>query len=217
MDELKNIKSKFDQKLSAFAAIRDYPWSNKEFYAAWLSQSFFYSRQVTRLLLSAASRFDLERGHLHKRFVDHAREEKGHEILATRDVADLGYRIEDIGEFSITRAFYQSQYFAVQSISPEALFGWILPLEGLAIAWGKEVRTLVKSQNEDRPTRFLDIHVDEDPDHVEKAMEILTSCELSRHEKAILDNMDFTVDLYFEILDGCEEWSRSGLQTKSAG
>lgn len=201
------LKQKYDESIARLRGVLDYPWDNPEFYAAWLTQSYYYSRRVTRILLMASAHASMAASKLHRRMSIHAGEEKGHELLAERDVKDLGYTVEGIGEFPTTRGFYTTQYFTIQHVSPESLFGWIMPLEGLAIHYGRFVLERVKA-NPTAPTRFWDIHVDEDPDHVDSAFAAVEGFS-QEHIEQICANMDFTVDMYFSILDKCKAFAES--------
>jgi len=205
---VKELRAKYDESIERLGLMLDYPWDSPEFYAAWLTQSYYYSRRVTRILLLASANSTMEQQKVHRRMMTHASEEKGHELLAERDVKDLGYDVQSIGEFSVTRGFYATQYFTIEHVSPESLFGWILPLEGLAIHYGKEIWNRVKS-NTSAPTRFLDVHVNEDPDHVGSAFSTVNGMSAEHHAQ-ICANMDFTVNTYFSILKNCREFAQQG-------
>ncbi len=68
--------------MSKFSEILKMPWAENEYYCFWLAQSYYYIRNSTRLLASAAANFDVDRQDLFNRFVSHLREENGHEKLA---------------------------------------------------------------------------------------------------------------------------------------
>lgn len=200
---MSQLKECYEEEMKRLESMLTYPWHDQKFYASWLAQSYYYTRRGTRILLLAASHFNLDATQLHRRFIDHAREEKGHELLAVRDVVDLGQSVEQIGEYASTQAFYRAQYFTIQHQAPEVLFGWILVLEGMAITWGKMIRDRVVSSGKQIPTRFLDIHVDEDPDHVDKAFEVLKAPSVARFEREICENMAASTEQYLFILDQC--------------
>lgn len=199
------LKKKYDECIERLGVITEYPWHEPAFYAAWLTQSYYYSRQVTRILLMASAHSPLENNLMHKRFDVHAGEERGHEALAERDVKDLGFDVKKIGEFPVTTGFYSTQYHIIQHISPEALFGWILPLEGIAIHYGKAVAEKA-AKKPGTPSRFFNVHVDEDPDHVESAFSVVKNFPPEAQEQ-VVRNMEFTVDMYIRILDCCREFS----------
>lgn len=200
------LKRKYDQSMDQLRGILDFPWHNREFYGAWLAQSYFYSRRVTRMLLLASAHTSLAKSKLHRRLATHASEEKGHDLLAERDIKDLGLDLQKIGEFPITKAFYGYQYFTIQNVSVESFFGWILVLEGLAITWGKEILRLVR-EAKSAPTRFLDIHVHEDPSHVSSAFDAVTNFDAACMPD-LTANMGLTVDMYYQILCACKEFAQ---------
>ncbi len=50
------------------------PWSQKEFYAEWLAQTYFYVQHSTRLLCLSAARVGHYQNIHHLRMIDHMRE-----------------------------------------------------------------------------------------------------------------------------------------------
>lgn len=201
-----NVKEKYQEVLRELETMLSYPWEKPEFYAAWLAQSYYYTSRSSRLLLMASAHCDLTQNILHRRFSIHATEEKGHDRLALRDMNELGFDLKDIPELPITTAFYSSQFYKVQNESPESLMGWVLPLEGIAVEFGRSIRDRLKTQ--DRPTRFLDIHVDEDSEHVLNAFKSIQDLDNSCQTR-VLQNMDFTKALYLGILNECQSFCTS--------
>src|SRR5215470_14775595 len=116
--------------------IRNVPWHDKAIYGAFLAQTYYYVNHSTRLLALAASRFQASEERIHRRFIRHATEEMSHEILALRDLKNLGLSLESYHEFPSTRAFYQTQYYMIEHVSPWSFWGYILMLEGLAVSEG---------------------------------------------------------------------------------
>jgi hypothetical protein len=214
MKEGKMLKQKYDESIDRLRGVLDFPWATPEFYAAWLTQSYFYSQRVTRILLLASAYSPIAATKLHRRLHTHAGEEKGHELLAERDVKDLGFDVKEIGEFPVTRGFYSAQFFTIQHVSSESLFGWILPLEGLAIHYGKDLLALVK-KSPTTPSRFLDVHVNEDPGHVDSAFDTVEAFSADKHAQ-IVSNMEFTVDMYFQILQKCRSYADKGIRRKAS-
>jgi hypothetical protein len=198
------LSEAYRKEMLTTETILEFPWSDSGFYAAWLAQSCYYSSQATRILTLAAAHCPMSEQQLHRRFANHAREEQGHEILADRDVKDLGFTIEGIGEFSITEAFYKTQLYNIQTQGVRPFLGWVLYLEGLAVEFGKKIRERVAEGK--HPTRFLDIHVEEDPDHVEKALQFASTCN-DEDLELLIRNMRFTREMYFKILRDCEHYA----------
>ena len=200
------IEAKYKSVMKELEAMLSYPWQDPAFYAAWLTQSYYYTSKSTRLLLMAAARCEMNQPQLHRRFATHAGEEKGHDLLAIRDVKDLGYSVEQIGEFPITTAFYATQFHKIQSEPVDSFMGWILPLEGVAIEFGAKIRAKVKEGKSQLPSRFLDVHVDEDPDHMVSAFKVVEGLPKEKHA-GLLQNMELTKDLYLSMLDECQKRS----------
>lgn len=210
------IQEKYEQKMKEFSFIMDYPWHDEKFYAAWLAQTYYYACHGPRILTMAAAHTPMDNNRLFRRFFEHAREEMGHETLAERDMQGIGYKPSDVGEFPVTQAFYQTQYHTIEHNGSGSLFGFILALEGAALVWGDKIRKAVQAGHPNYPVKFLDVHVEHDPDHVDKAFDILKLVP-NMHEKDIMVGMDFTVELYRQILASCKEWaSRQGKAKKSA-
>lgn len=208
------LKKKYEESIERFKAVLEYPWHNKEFYAAWLTQTYSYSRHVTRILMLASVKSPHENVKMHRRFHVHAGEENNHELLAERDVKDLGYDVKTIGEFPITNGFYATQYYTIEYVSPESLFGWILPLEGLALHYGQGMWDRVQ-QTPKMPDRFLKVHVNEDPDHVASALKTVENFN-PKQEEQVCKNIEFTVDTYFRIMEACKQYAAASKGKKAA-
>lgn len=152
------------------------PWDNKEFYANYLAQTFYYVRHSTRLLATSAGRLTYEgQQDLHLRFLKHLSEEANHERLATNDLKALGYKIEDFKELNTTRFFYEGQYYKIEHKDPLALMGYILYLEVLAQNICPPLAKKLTALYGKKAATFLLVHGEEDPHHVEEAQKLLAS------------------------------------------
>ncbi len=150
------------------------PWDNKEFYANYLAQTFYYVRHSTRLLATSAGRLDYENQQpLHLRFLKHLGEEANHERLAINDLKALGYTVEDFKELNSTRFFYESQYYKIEHKNPLALMGYILYLEVLAQNICPPLAKKLTALYGKKAATFLLVHGEEDPHHVEEAQKLL--------------------------------------------
>lgn len=201
-----NVSEKYHAIINDLAAIQEYPWHDADFYAAWLCQSYYYSAMTCKVLLMGAAHCGPDQAPLQRRLSKHSTEERGHELLALRDLADMGFKPEQIGEFPVTTALYSVQLYKLQNVSVEPLMGWILPLEGIAVEFGKSLRD--QAANAKFPTRFLDIHVDEDPDHVESAFKTIENLN-PEQQSATMKNMEITRDFYFGILNDCRKYAQN--------
>lgn len=110
----------------------EFPWEKRSAYAAFLAQTYYYTRHSTKLLSLAASRFSFEDYDLHRRFIAHTEEERGHEFMCEKDLSFLAYKATDFPELTITKAFYQRQYFLIEHLDPACFLGYVLALEGLS-------------------------------------------------------------------------------------
>ncbi|MBC7539632.1 MAG: iron-containing redox enzyme family protein [Bacteriovorax sp.] len=152
------------------------PWDNKEFYANYLAQTFYYVRHSTRLLALSAGRLDYEnQQNLHLRFLKHLGEEANHERLAINDLKNLGYTPKDYPELNSTRFFYEGQYYKIEHKDPLALMGYILYLEVLAQNICPPLAKKLTGLYGKKAVSFLLVHGEEDPHHVEEAQKLLAS------------------------------------------
>ncbi|KYG63707.1 hypothetical protein AZI86_12825 [Bdellovibrio bacteriovorus] len=200
-----NVSEKYHSIINDLAAVQKYPWHDRDFYAAWLAQTYYYSSMSCNVLLMGAAKCGPKQAPMQRRLSKHSTEERGHEILALRDLTDMGFKPEQIGEFPVTTALYAVQLYKLQNVSVEPLMGWILPLEGIAVEFGKAIREQVAKAN--YPTRFLDIHVDEDPDHVESAFKTAETLDPDKLADT-MKNMEMTRDFYLGILDDCQKYAQ---------
>ena len=189
-DELMNETKLFFESL---------PWENKEFYADYLAQSYFYVSHSTRLLARSMSYFQTDRDDLFSRFAKHISEENKHERVATSDLKSLGLSIEQFKEHGITNAFYSSQYYNVDQTKGIGLLGYILYLEGICVYSFSDVMKRLESTYGHKSTKFLRLHTEEDPDHLKSAFAEIE--KISKEEQAhIWKNFENTKELYCNIL-----------------
>lgn len=176
-----------------------YPWEDRKLYAQWLAQTYYYVRHSTRLLALASSHMPLQFEPQHLRFADHLQEERGHDLMAKKDLENLGFSIADFPELSETAAFYQTQYFWIQHQGVFSFFGWILSLEGSAVGVGKDVYARVQKAHGDKCSIFLRVHTREDEEHLPKAFEQLQALPEAQ-QALVCRNMILSTDIYCKIL-----------------
>lgn len=184
--------------------IRSYPWDNKEAYAQFLAQTYYYICHSTRLLAASAARFSQEDQSMHKRFLKHTDEENSHELLALRDLQKLGLKLQDYPELAQTKTLYEVQYFKIEHHDPADLMGYILALETMAghdFPWLKEKLTGLYGKE---CAKFVQVHADEDPDHIEKAVKVIESLKSHRLPEINI-NIEQTAICYVAMLDACKE------------
>lgn len=191
---------KYDLSVSSMSqSIREFPWDNKWAYANFLAQTYYYVCHSTRLLAASAARFSQEDQSLHRRFLKHTDEENSHELLALRDLQKLGFKIQDFPELAQTKTLYEIQYYKIEHCDPAALMGYILALETLAGNDFKWLKEKVTSLYGKECAKFIQVHADEDPDHIEKALAVIESLRSHRLE-AIDYNIEQTAICYGNML-----------------
>lgn len=183
---------------------RHFPWSNKLAYAEYLAQTYYYVSHSTRLLAAAAARFSQADQAFHRRFLKHTDEENSHELLALRDLQKLGYKLEDFPELPQTRTFYEIQYYKIEHCDPAALLGYILALETLAGRELQETKSKLLDFYGKDCVKFIQVHADEDPDHIQKALEVVDALSPERHS-VIDQNMEQTAICFVALLKAAEE------------
>lgn len=168
-----NHESIKNRLLKLSRGIEAVDWSDKRKYANYLAQSYYYVRHSTRILALAASRFSLEESAAHQRFLHHVAEENHHEKLLLNDLKNLNFKIEDFPEQSPIRAFYQIQFYCIEHISPIAVMGFILALEGLAVQKGGWLYDKISTHHGEKTGAFLRVHTKEDVHHFQEALNLI--------------------------------------------
>lgn len=179
--------------------LEEFPWDSKLAYAEFLAQTYYYIRHSTRLLAASAARFSQEDQAMHKRFMKHSDEENSHELLAVRDLQKLGYKMADFRELPQTRSFYEVQYYKIEHCDPAALLGYILALEVTATHLAPIQKKLTGLYGKEC-VKLIQVHSDEDPDHVEKALKSISALGNQRVED-IQINIEQSAILYASMLE----------------
>jgi thiaminase len=174
----------------AIAAIDQLDWTNKETYANWLAQNYYYVCHSTRLLAASASRFKVDRDKLHTQQANHIKEESHHERLAEADLKAMGYSISDFPELGGTKALYRSIYYLIEREHPIALYGYVYFLEWLPVTRGKEIMETAERCFGPNTARFLKVHVSDDPSHVESCAQMMA--DLPENERKLVEEAMIT-------------------------
>jgi len=188
-------------------AVQAVPWREKPVYGAFLAQTYYYVRHSTRLLTLAASRFQHSDESTHRRFVKHATEEMSHETLALRDLKHLGFSLEDFAEFPSTRAFYQTQYYMIEHVSPWSFWGYILMLEGLALTKGPWLFNEIQQFHGEKAAGFVKVHAAEDVGHMAEAERALQSLP-EREHPLVVEQIANSCFYYCAMLAQCQHLTR---------
>jgi hypothetical protein len=187
------------EELAKFNPAVEVPWERAAVYAEFVAQTYYYVCHSTRLLGLAAGRIGVAHEKLHQRFLKHAAEERSHHLLAQRDLTALGRELSAIPERAATSALYQTQYYQIEHVSPVALLGYILALEGVAVVHGPAAFERIRTAHGASATSFLRLHAEEDPDHLPRALAQVA--QLESHERAIVTrNLKASCALYRAFL-----------------
>lgn len=179
--------------------ILGYPWENKEAYAMWLAQTYYMVNHSTRLVALAGAHAPLDRNFLHDRYVDHAKEERGHQLIAISDLKTLGYAIEQLPCLSSSAAMYQIQYYWIQHRGAASFFGYTLALEALAEKFGPQIYKRILAAHGKQACKFLNLHAEADVGHLEEAFKNIDKLNPIEAQMA-LENMAISSDTYREML-----------------
>lgn len=181
-------------------AAHKFPWSDKEAYARFLAQTYYFVSHSTRLLAFAAGMIEKSDKLFFDRFIKHIGEERNHELLAKRDIQELGFDINEFPEIPATRLLWEPQYYKILHKSPMALLGYILVLEGLAANEGGDIINIIRSSHGEKCLNFIGLHTQEDIKHVKEAISLIES--LSENDFTyVLENIEQTIWTYSHWLN----------------
>lgn len=180
-------------------------WENPALYKNWLAQTYYYTRHSTRMLAYAAGWSGPEKQHYYRRSVQHIQEEQGHDLIALNDLKLIGGDIREFPELSITRAFWEPQFYKVQK-NPTSLLGYILALEVLSLQMCPAMHEMLLKTYPAEACRFVKIHGEDDPEHVQHALDQIEKCTLEERED-IFANFHQTRDIYTALLQNIEKLS----------
>lgn len=178
--------------------------NDKKTYGNYLAQTFYYVSHSTRLLAFAAGLMERKDESHFRRFIRHIAEESAHEVLAEKDLKDLGMKPEDFLQLPETRALWESQYYKVLHESPISFMGYIIALEYFASSYLPKLLERVESIYKGQGRRFIKLHAEEDPDHIVKALE-LTASLTEQEQELIYINLAQTAQTYSRMVEACEK------------
>lgn len=181
--------------------VKSQPWEDIDFYREYLAQSYYYTSFSVKMLAHAASLTTNDQTVYYKRSVEHIKEEYGHDSLALTDLKRLNGKIENHPELGVTRALYEPQFFKIQR-QPTALLGYILALEYLCVSHYKDLYLRLQKTYDAKTTNFVRVHAQDDPDHVEKAIQQIEALRDSENN-AVWKNYEQTCRMFACFLDEC--------------
>lgn len=200
------MKQMFNNEIAGLTSVMEgMPWDDRNFYAHYLAQTFYFVQHSTRLLALAGGNTALSEDSLHRRFSSHIAEEKGHDRIALNDLKKLGiHRLP--AEAVATMNLYETQYYKIERQHPAALFGYILALEGVASLICPRFIEKIYQAHGIEAARFLKLHVEEDPDHVDKALEVIAGLPADQQDP-IRVNLRQSLWNYRLFLEECRRLS----------
>lgn len=164
-------------------------WSDKNIYAQYLAQTYYYVNHSERLLALCVGLFSNDDRKLQRRFIAHLGEESAHDQLLLNDLKNLGFNIKDLEELPSTKSFWETQYYKVEHCDPAQLLGYIYFLEAFAAEVVPETTKKLEALYGRKCTTFLRLHAEEDPDHVEKALAFIESLPLARQKEICINHI----------------------------
>jgi len=191
------------------------PWENKQFYADFLAQLYFYVQHTTRLIAFRASRISVDHREGHYEILQHLKEEFHHDKLLVNDLKALNRRISDFVEYPETSLIYQSQYYFIQNYPESSHLGFSLLIEGFAATSGPQIVMLLQKHYPSNACTFLHTHATVDQDHYRVGIEAMSKVpkeELVYINKNILQSFF----LYSSMMKRVLEESKKNHSHKSA-
>lgn len=175
-------------------------------YRGYLRETFHFVRHTPRFLAAAASRFGLDREPLRRRFLQHAQEEFGHEMLALHDLETVGApRAETLATEPLvpTAALVAFHYFQAERGDPIGLLGTIFALEGLGQDAGPRVVETLKAFGLPRgAVTFIATHGELDVDHMVEARKMIEKhVSTAAEERAVTYCARAAFELYTLMFD----------------
>ncbi len=172
-------------------SVFDLDFSDRLIYETWLAQAYYFVRHSTPMLALSCG-LAIENREYNLRCISHLAEEKGHDRMLLNDLKKIGSSIENVPEFSSTRALYQTQYYWIEHVNPVSFLGYIMVLEGIAVHCGPRKVEETKSF---AGSSFVKLHAQEDLDHFQSALSQLDLMS-EKDQRDIVGNAEHTADLY---------------------
>lgn len=200
MNSTKDIRATMIERINMMQKTLDtLPWKDRDFYAIWLSQTYYYVRNATRVLAKAAYHCPYEEEDLHKRLIQSIIEEKSHEIMATNDLAGIGRDIKDYPEFASTMTYHQTLLRLIDCYGSYALPGYFVVLEGLGALGTDEIYDSLVAEFGKESVQFLRVHGRVDKHHFDDGVEYIKSLPQAKQD-VIMNAAMISSDLYNKML-----------------
>lgn len=179
----------------------EFKWEEKEAYANYLAQSFYYIQHSTKTLALAAGYIEPSDAKIFRRMISHIGEEMNHDVLCKKDLKALGRSLEEYSESPATQALYQTQYYKIQHENPKSYLGYIYVLESLScFVVPKILNDKLIPIYPKQAINFLRVHADDDPGHLDQAKKVIDSFS-EDEKKLVANNTLYTIDAFGHFLD----------------
>src|SRR3989344_3751788 len=177
----------------------NFPWEDLNAYTHWLAQTYFFVRHTTCFLALSASKWGINRRREQYMALSHLKEESSHDSLLLNDLEKMGVFIDHHEEWPETQAFYQTQYYWIEHVTPAAHLGYAYLLEGIACKKAPIAFKKISKAHGQNTGIFIKVHAEEDPHHFEEGLKFLE--QLNETElQAFRECMHQSAFLYSQIL-----------------
>lgn len=174
-------------------------WENKETYGFWLTQQTALVRHTTRYICLAAARTPISDRPQHNEWLHHLKGELNHDLVALKDLENLGYSENSFPLLKETLLIRQSQYYWLQNHNPVSLCGYSLLLEGLACKLAPVVIKRLSTKMKKDQYAFLSLHANVDVAHFKEGLEFISHKE-GESSELIRCNLEQSAFLYKSLL-----------------
>jgi pyrroloquinoline quinone (PQQ) biosynthesis protein C len=180
----------------------------RELYVAYLREAYHYVRLTSGFTPLAARRMDPELLGLRQWILHHSAHEMGHELMALKDLENLGLSRESVRAsrpLPGTWAWVSFFHYQVTQAQPFAAMGVLYFLEGMAaklapVVAGKVLGTL--EGNEKRAITFFREHGTLDTEHTEEQKDMLKKfCTRSEDEQVVAETIRLASHIKRYMLD----------------
>lgn len=169
---MNKVKKTYQASIGALTdRFMDNPWEDKEFYAQYLAQTYYYVCHSTKLLKYAADHCN--NPELKECLLHHVKEELGHEQWCLKDLKNLGYDIKSFPESRVTRSMYQAIYDGIDKMGPAPIIGYAIALEGMSADVCPRLAPILIKNHGEKSSVFIKNHAVIDQQHAAEGYDIL--------------------------------------------
>lgn len=209
---VEKLTKEFEKCVAAASeTLQALPVANRQVYAAWLAQTYYYVKHSTHLICLAAGNCPVDNRQTHYGIIRHLDGETNHDLIAVNDLKAMGLELQQFPELMPTRLLWQTQYYWLDRGPALVLYGYALLLEGLAVKAGPPLMAAAEAAHGKKAVAFLRVHSKEDVDHFAEGLKLMQRTTAEERE-AIHQNLLQSTYLYQDFVT--EIKNRYGSQTK---